>query len=362
VTSQKWEKDDYMSESISPIEQLEATGSHFDVGFAIGKRFAEQIHWLLDNYRFLQQQVLPYHRTPEGQARYQELVDLNRLRYPEYFAELEGLAQGAGRSFEELFLTNMRGEYREYLYGLYPRGCSDCAVVTDDVALIGHNEDGAPEFQGNMYVVHARVEGKPAFTALSYPGFLCGNAFGFNTEGVCFSIDNVRPRDARVGVGRHFIARSLLDARSLDDAIERVTVPGRALGFGYTLGSVRERRVVYVEVAPGTHHVHEIRGCYFHTNHYQELTDVDQIIGPSSRARVERADVLLQDGPPLDDMGVLAILGDQADEEYPIYRTATSPDENVTLCTALFDLDGRKLRIYADHPVLALKKFIEFAI
>jgi predicted choloylglycine hydrolase len=351
-----------MSAPVSLIEQFEATGSHFEVGFAIGKRFAEQIHRLFGNYRFLQQQVLPYHRTPEGQARYQELLDLNRARYPDYFAELEGLAQGAGRPFEDLFLANMRGEYREYLHELYAHGCSDCAVVTDDVALIGHNEDGEPEFRGNMYAVHAKIEGKPTFTALSYPGFLCGNAFGFNAEGVCFSIDNVRPRDARVGVGRHFIARSLLEARSLEDAIERVTVAGRALGFSYTIGSVRERRVVHVEVAPGTHHVHEIRGCYFHANHYQELTGVNQIIGPSSRARVERANVLLQDSPPLGDAGVLAVLGDQVNERYPIYRTATYPDDHATLYTALFDLDDRRLRIYTDHPVLAPKKFVEFAI
>jgi predicted choloylglycine hydrolase len=351
-----------MSALTSTIEQFEATGSHFEVGFAIGKRFAGQIHRLFENYRFLQQQVLPYHRTPEGQARYQELLDLNRARYPEYFAELEGLAQGAERPFEDLFLVNMRGEYREYLHELQARGCSDCALVTDDVALIGHNEDGAPEFRGNMYVVHARVEGKPAFTVLSYPGFLCGNAFGFNAEGICFSIDNVRPRDARVGVGRHFIARSLLEAHSLADAIERVTVPGRALGFGYTIGSVHERRVVHVEVATETSHVHEIRGCYFHANHYRELANVDQIIEPSSRARVERASELLQDSPPLDDLGVLAVLGDQANERYPIYRTAISPDENVTLSTALFDLDGRRLRVYTGHPVLAPEKFIEFAI
>ncbi len=351
-----------MSALTSTIEQFETTGSHFEVGFAIGKRFAEQIHRLFDNYRFLHQQIFPYHRTPEGQATYRELLDLNRARYPDYLAELEGLAQGSGRPFEELFLANMRGEYREYLYNPYARGCSDCVVVTDEVALIGHNEDGAPEFRNNMYVVGVRVEGKPAFTALSYPGFLCGNAFGFNSEGVCFSVDNVRPREAKVGVGRHFIARSLLEARSLDDAIERVTVPGRALGFSYTIGSVRERRVVHVEVAPRTYHVREIHGCYFHTNHYQELTDVDQIIGPSSRARVERANELMRDSPPVGAAGVLAVLGDQVNERYPIYRTATPPDENVTLCTALFDLDGRRLRIYMDHPVLAPEKFIESAI
>jgi hypothetical protein len=70
-----------MNAPVSPIEQFEATGSHFEVGFAIGKRFAEQIHRLFGNYHFLQQQVLPYHRTPEGQARYQKLYPVKSQQF-----------------------------------------------------------------------------------------------------------------------------------------------------------------------------------------------------------------------------------------------------------------------------------------
>jgi hypothetical protein len=75
---------------VSTLEQFEVRGSHFDVGFAIGVRFAGQIHRALDNYSFLQQQILPYHRTAEGQARFQEILALHRARYPDYVAELEG--------------------------------------------------------------------------------------------------------------------------------------------------------------------------------------------------------------------------------------------------------------------------------
>ncbi len=349
------------------IEQFETSGSHREVGFAIGQRFAEQIHRSLDAYRFLQEQTLPYHHTPEGQARYRQLLELHQIRYPDYWAELEGIAQGSGRPFEDLFLTNLRGEYRTFLRSAEAQECSDCALVTDGAALIGHNEDGSPTFLGSMYVVHARVEGKPAFTALSYPGFLCGNAFGFNAEGLCFSVDHVQPRDAGVGVGRHFIARSLLEARSLDDAIGRATVPGRASGFSYTIGSIPERRIVLVEVAPENHCVREIHGAYFHANHYRELAEVDQIISPSSRARVERARVMLQEHglarlPGQDAAEVLAILGDQTDEQYPIYRTTTAPDQSATLCTALFDLDARQLRIYTDHPVQAPGEVVVLAM
>lgn len=347
-----------MSSPNTSLEQLEVGGSHYEVGFAIGKRFAPQIHRVLDSYPFFQEELLPYHRSPEGQVRCEAFLELNRARYPDYLAELEGLARGAECPLEELFLLNLRGDYRDYLHERELPGCSDCVLLIDEVALIGHNEDGSPAFRDNMYLVCAEIEGKPAFTALTYPGFLCGNAFGFNAEGVCFSIDNVRPRDVGVGVGRHFIARSLLEARSLDDAIQRVTVPNRASGFSYTIGSISERRIVVVEVAPANHHVREIQGAYFHANHYRELAGVDQIIHPSSRARVEWAEAMLQKRSPQSAAGVLDILGDQTDEQYPIYRTATAPDQSETFYTALFDLEARQLRVYTDHPLRAPTAFV----
>lgn len=344
----------------SIIEQFEVTGTHFEVGQAIGRRFAPQIQRLLATYEFFQQQLLPYHRTAEGQVRYQQFLEINRSRYPDYLAELEGLAHGAGCAFEDLFLINLRGEYRDYFYQ-YAHGCSDCAVVTAEVALIGHNEDGDPAFRDNMYLVHVKIKDKPAFTALSYPGFLCGNAFGFNRTGICFSVDNVRPLAGKPGLGRHFVARSLFEATSLADAIRRVTVPNQASGFHYTIGSLAERRVVGVEVAPGAHTLREIQGCYFHANHYQDL-EVTQHIEPSSQARVERSEVILSEHAPADAAGILAVLGDQANQDYPIYGTPGTLYPLVTLYTVLFDLDRRCMRLYPAHPTRAPAEFIEVAM
>ena len=346
---------------MSKIEQIEARGTHYEIGVAVGRRFAQQIRRALENYAFLQERMLPFHHSPEGQGRYQELLRLNRTHYPGYMAELEGLAHGAGWPFEELFLANVRGEYRGYLRNR-ARGCSDCALLTDQVALIGHNEDGSPAFDGNLYLTRAQIESKPAFTALSYPGFLCGHTFGYNEAGICFSVDNVTPLETRVGLGRHFVARSLLEARSLDEAVDRVTIPGRASGFSYTIGSIHERRIVHVEVAPAAHHLHQIQGAYFHANHYLQLDGVEQIVSPSSRARVERANEILETKSPGDAEGVLALLGDQSNEHYPLYRTAAPPDQDQTLCTVLFDLDARRVRIYTAHCSRAPDEFIEFAM
>ena len=336
-------------------------GSHHEVGQSIGERFAAQINAAFDTYPLLTDRMLRFHRTPEGQAVYGKLLEANRERYPDYVAEMEGLAQGADRPFEEVFLVNMRAEYR----ALAPErlaGCTDISVMTPGTALLGHTEDGSPAFQGQTYLVTVTVSGKPAFTAFSYPGFLCSNAFGFNAEGIFYSINNVDPLGGRIGLGRHLVARSVLEARTLDDAIRRATPPGRATGFNYNIGSLAERRVVHLEVSPESHSLREAEGTYAHTNHYSEIPGIAQDIGPSSEARLQRATALLRQAQLRDATGLLALLGDEDGDGYPIHRTATAPDTSTTLCTALFDLDVRHLRIYAGHPVRERDDYVEFSM
>ena len=356
---------------MNTIEQLEISGSHREVGRNIGHHFAGAIHHLFDNYDFLQEQLLPFLNSSTGQGLFQSNLDLHRIHFPQYIAELEGMADGSGRPFEEIFAVNLRGEFAGLITSEQQisnqtdpdiQGCTDCLVLIPKVALIGHNEDGSPAGYGNMHLVRVAVDDCPTFTALCYPGFLPGNAFGFNEFGILHSINHVAPQPVKVGVARHFIARSLLEARSLEEAVRRASIPGRAAGFNYNIGSLPERRIVSVEVSPERHHMYEVQGYYLHTNHYLELSDVAQEITPSSRRRLERAGSLCRSTPPDDATRVLALLGDRADRDYPIHCNATPPDINATLCSALFDLDNRQLRIYWDNPVRKPEKYIQLAL
>jgi len=353
---------------MNTIEQLEVSGSHREVGRGIGHRFAGAIHRLFDNYDFLQKHLLPFLENPTGQSFFQSYIQLHRKYFPQYIDELEGLAEGSGRPFEEIFGVNLRGEFAGLIALARPtdgtstvdaQGCTDCLVLAPNAALIGHNEDGSPAGYGNMYVVRVAVDDCPTFTVLSYPGFLPGNAFGFNEFGILHSINNVAPRPIKVGLSRHFLARALLDARTLDDAIRVITMPDRASGFNYNIGSLSERQVVSVEVSPEGHHVHAVQGYYTHTNHYLELKEQKQEITLSSRKRLERSLTLCRSTPPNDVGHVLALLGDQTDRDYPIYRGATFPDTDATLCSALYDLDRRELRIYWGNPVREPEKCMQ---
>ncbi len=356
---------------MNTIEQLEVSGSHREVGRNIGLHFGGAIHRLFDNYDFLQEQLLPFLNTSVGQRFFQSYLKLHRKHFPQYVSELEGMAEGAGRPFEEIFAVNLRGEFaglialEQQTIGAADtggQGCTDCLVLTPDAALIGHNEDGSPAGYGNMFVVRVAVDDCPTFKALCYPGFLPGNAFGFNEFGILHSVNHVAPRQVKAGLGRHFIARSLFEARSLEEAVRRVSIPDRAAGFNYNIGSLPERRVVSVEVSPEHHHVYEVQGYYLHTNHYLELMDLAQEITPSSRRRLARARSLCRNTPPDDATRVLALLGDQTDRDHPIHCDATPPDINATLCSALFDLDNRQLRIYWDNPAREPEKYLQFTL
>jgi predicted choloylglycine hydrolase len=327
------------------VHSVYCEGPPREIGHTIGRTFRTEILRTIDGHDGLNTRFMPYSRTPAGRAHYQHLIALHRNRFPEFIGELEGMAEGAGVPFEKLFVINLRGEYQRYAGDGDEGGCSTCSLLSPDTAAFGHNEDGLALYRGQTYLVRARPLDKPVFVAFCYPGFLPGNAFGFNDAGICFSCNNVQPRRARDGVGRHFIARSLLESRSLPEAVAAVHPPDRAYGFNYTIGSLRERRIVNVEVTPDDFAVIDIRGPYFHANHYVELGNVDQEIAESSRKRYERGTRFILTNRVKEREDILKVLRD-GEGRLPILRDGSPPDSFVTLATALFDLDGRKLAIY----------------
>ena len=167
---------------MNSIEQLEISGSHREVGQGIGLRFAGAIHRLFDNYDFLQKQLLPFLKTSAGQSFFQSCLKMHQTHFPQYIAELEGMADGSGRPFEEIFAVNLRGEFAGRIALASPndgttaadvQGCTDCLVLTPDAALIGHNEDGSPAGHGNMYCGACHRRRLPHFHGPLLSGISC---------------------------------------------------------------------------------------------------------------------------------------------------------------------------------------------
>ena len=231
------------------------------------------------------------------------------------------------------------------------------------MCTVAHNEDNSHTDRNRTALVVARFGSQPAFHAYTYLGDLPSGAFAFNDAGIGFTLNYVGPTRPRCpGLARGFFSRSLLDARSLDEAVRAITDARGAGGHNYQLfsfGGSRDPRVINVETAPGGEHAVRRIGStpFFHANQYTALA-VPQLISNSSAHRTARAAELLPRIAATKAAAMSAALrnaiGDQHDRSYPIYHDELSHARgdlsDWTIASATFDLHARKMRIYRGNP------------
>ncbi|HEX7936415.1 MAG TPA: C45 family peptidase [Paraburkholderia sp.] len=277
-------------------------------------------------------------RRWRGRPFVQALRDAARAHCPDLLAELDGMAEGLGWPAEDVFLWNCRGELIHHA----PDGCTTLAAIEGGTRFIAHNEDGDPFLRGRCALVDVRPAGKPGFVSFYYPGSLPGHTFAANRAGLVQAINNLRIREPSAGVPRMILARAVLDATSLDEALHILQRASAASGFHHTLGCVQDARLVSVEASARRCSVQSVLTRGGHANHmvHAGCEAEAQIITDSSRDRQLRVDALLPAaGAALNADALLGILQDRAPSGLPIYRDdPADPDDENTLATALFEI------------------------
>ncbi|KAA8520903.1 hypothetical protein F0562_011576 [Nyssa sinensis] len=326
----------------------------YHMGFLIGQRFSNQIRSRLATDLILQQQLLPFAQTPKSKPLIEALSDANRKKFPRYWDELLGTAEGSGTPVLNLILLNFRKEILPFLPKISTNSngdatddCSDVLVVSDSMAIAAHNEDANVALVGHTYLIKATLLNGICFTAYTYAGELPSCAFGFNNHGLAFTLNSVPPSEDEIvagGIGRNFISRDLLEAISIDDALTRIHSSEASVGHSYNLIDLKTRRALNVETASKNRvSVHEVGATpFFHANTYLHL-QVQQVHDENSISRQKRAALL----PKQSKNDFLSLLGDMDDAKYPIYMTGPLL---YTLCTTVIDLDEQTLSIIEGNP------------
>ena len=157
-------------------------------------------------------------------------IDATRKVAPQLVEEMEGLAEGAGISFEEAAILNCMEEVWDF------EACTSMShgpfLLHAEQWYAGHDSIG---------VVVAEPDDGPPFVSPTCAGFL--PAVGMNASGFAQGIDSLAAADDRVGVPRVAISRLALGAAGLDAAIAAATSDGRAGGYAHFLKS-SDRSVV----------------------------------------------------------------------------------------------------------------------
>lgn len=77
----------------------------YQMGFLIGQRFSKLIRSRLAKDLILQQQLLPFAQTSQSQPLIEALCNNNRKKFPRYWDELLGTAEGSGVPVLDVIIT-----------------------------------------------------------------------------------------------------------------------------------------------------------------------------------------------------------------------------------------------------------------
>ena len=345
------------------MQTIDVSGDPYQVGRALGEAAAESIRACVP--RLARFRTLA--RAWSGSARLEALRDAARDAYPEYLREIEGIADGAGVAFADVFLWNCRGDFPGG-GDQQPSEDGGCTTVMIPArgslpAVIAHNEDDQAELDGRCFVVNVRPDYGLGFTSFYSPGLLPGHTFAVNEVGLVQTINHIRPHDQKAGIPRHLITRAVLGCADLDAALEVLRRPDRASGFHHNLGQAGGRaggaQLLSVEAPASRCVVRPVGSAAVHTNHlvFPECADIVQEVTDSSSSRQRRGEALISEGA-LDGRDASAVLGDDADTDWPVCRKRRGgTDSGYTLASAVFELGGERVdwRVHSDPreaPVL----------
>jgi isopenicillin-N N-acyltransferase-like protein len=345
---------------VSAIPLLETSGTSYEVGFAIGRRFRRRIEeglrrrreWFTELRSFMEQD-LP--------SRYEPFVAAGSKYFPDVLEELRGWAEGSGVPFEDLMTLNLKAELAAMMHEAQPGapGCSTLALAHADRLLLAHNEDGHRVYDDLMFLVRVSRPGKPSFLCLNYPGILSGNGPAMNSAGIVMTTNFIGGLAVTPGVPRYFLSRAALEATGLDEAIEVVTHPQRAFAFHYNIASRSEGKILSVETSVRRHAVHEVDGLYVHTNHLllpgmEDSLQDTEYVGTSSMSRYSvltaRADRLRSRLEEVTGEVLVDMLSSHESAPYSPCRHPTDHVSGSTLACSLFDVAEGGLRLYASNP------------
>lgn len=246
---------------MNDIPFLSVSGSHFECGKQIGSHFKS----LIEHYLALCRSDPPENLSWSAcLAHSQSFLEPTQKYFPEIIDEIKGVAEGSETDFTELFTSCIEELYSKHFH---LKDCTDIIMLppASNHTLVAHNNDLPP----NIYDVLTSVEwnfadGSRMFT-VGLAGFLV--SVGVNDSGLVLSGNELTPTDTRVGIPRGLIARAILSAKNIDDAVKIAIHPARASSYNNIL-TVKGQTIDVEASATEYDFLFPKNGLLTHSNHY----------------------------------------------------------------------------------------------
>jgi isopenicillin-N N-acyltransferase like protein len=361
-----------------PVVHL--TGTSHAQGLMHGRELRDRIAHNREIYfeRFAREVGLTAAEVHTVADRYADAVSRQN---PDYYAGMQGVAEGSGFPFADIAALNLRYEILYYQFGKQAialaeakrrglvaaepavDGCTAFAALPEITAnghlLMGQNWDWIPEVQGA--VLH--TTDADGFETLAYTeSGIVGAKIGFNTAGIGLSINGMTTVDddwSRLAKPFHVRCYEILRSRTFDNAVNVITGEARACSTNFLVAQTPDR-VVDVEAAPDKAGLLSCQeGCLTHANHFVDPDGLGIEEAPNERRiyswrRQERLRELLMANVPLTVEAIQEALRDRQDDPFGLCRhrnPAEPPEMHYTTVTAVvMDLHDRVLHLTDGPP------------
>ena len=357
-----------ISEIEEKIPVVRAQGTNYQIGFAHGSQAKKQVNITLTNLKESTKITVGYDWDVCKKIAHAFLAAVKK-KVPEYLDEIQGIADGSGNSFEDIFTLNCRTE----LGGQFARQhginmeavrnlSGECSVMgisqsrtATGTNLYAQNWDSTPSQIPTLIFVIARQIDKPAIAWAGEAGLICRMG-GMNDCGIGLG-GNTLSTNAPVdfdGLPLQFAYRYIMDQKTFPDAVQAAVDSHVATNINLLLAGP-EGEMVDIEVEyKGQGILNKKNGVISHANIYKHpklpSAPYKEIDYPKGVLRSFRLDSLVEalEGNSLGAEDIKRIMTDH-EANYPFSICRHGPDV-VTVFSSICDLNKGEMHLSIGAP------------
>ncbi len=282
---------------------------------------------------------------------------------PDLLEEIQGIAEGADRAFEDIFLLNARSEIL-FNPQVLAQECTTIAALPEATKsgdmLLAQNWDWYNEMLDCQVILKVGPrEGKPALITFTEAGQLA--KIGMNAAGIGLVVNNLISDHPCTGVPWIFLTRRILESSYLAQALGYVLNTGRAHSINFLIGYA-DGEAVNLETSPVEEHLlWPENGICVHTNHYlkpgRNFRDLKPLRDPflSTYLRCRRAQKRMTElKGDIDVQAIQGILKDHMDKPFSVClhrNPAVEPLLQIGTCLSIvMNLSRRQIHYTLGNP------------
>ncbi|KAG2420372.1 hypothetical protein HFD88_005173 [Aspergillus terreus] len=332
-----------------PLKHIMCRGTPYEIGYLHGTNARDEIARAVEFYAklFMKHSKLSW---PEVQALASDFDSVIQSKWPRYYQELKGIADGAGRQLNDIIALNVR---TEIVFGQFSDGCTSLYYRGDGSVYMGQNWDWMEEQAVNLIHVTIVQDALPTIDMITEAGII--GKIGLNDcgVGVCFNAIRAKGMD-KTRVPVHLGLRIALESKSTVEAVESLEGIGMASPGHFLIGD--PTTAVGLEFTSTTFARVPVNkdGFVVHSNHmllphagiYESKWLED------SPVRIKTMENNIRASPqPLSWPSFCSLFEDESNYPTGICRACGGDGDIATLFNIVMDLNGPKGIIRMGRPV-----------